>query len=297
MKYEITEQQYLDFLNMNAVVTKTARGITSSVSGGKGNVVAFRNTATGDATVAIGSIGYNTPRPHRAVTYLSAHDWLTFLDWIALRPMSELEYEKMCVGPVYSADIAAFPWGGNYPAQINAFSSSLETGAEVVKITGRAVLANFGSVTFTQGDASLGTNYTRGAVRSGIGAIPQGSRGEAGAGYYGVMELAGNVWEFVVTVGDTVGLPFSGLHGDGEITTTGFANVINWPAGCYTTGAAGMCNLAGGVGRRGGSWTTTIGRLYTSDRNNAAFTFNVDLFNLRTNDQGGRGVRSCTNCL
>jgi formylglycine-generating enzyme required for sulfatase activity len=301
MKYEITEQQYVDFINLNVTRVGDARDITGSASGGKNSdAILFRNTVSGDSALMA------TARPYRAMTYMNSHDWLTYLDWVALRPMSELEFEKMGVGPNYdnSKSGAVFPWGRNFPAPVTGFSAptatftgtlgTLELGNELVLKPGRGILAVYNSITFRQGDAGLSTsdNYKKGPVRSGVTAVSDSTRSEAGAGYYGNMDLAGNVWEFVVTVGDTMGIAFTGLHGDGEILTPGFANVTNWPLGCV---GGTVCSGTRGVGMRGGSWATEIEQLFTANRQSAAFTDAVG--NDRTFDRGGRGVRSCINCL
>jgi hypothetical protein len=89
------------------------------------------------------------------------------------------------------------------------------------------------------------------------------------------MELSGNLWERVVTVGNATGRAFSGANGNGTLTSVGAADVSGWPA-------------AAGAGWKGGSWlNTTTNSATTSDRAQAA---NAD--NTRSADAGGRGVRT-----
>jgi hypothetical protein len=57
------------------------------------------------------------------------------------------------------------------------------------------------------------------------------------------MGLGGNVTERPVTVGNSTGRAFTGLHGDGVISDSGYADVTNWPG----SGATGS-------GVRGGAW-------------------------------------------
>jgi len=124
----------------------------------------------------------------------------------------------------------------------------------------------------------------------GIFAAGASDRESAGAGYYGVMELSGNVWERVVTVGNATGRLFDGEHGDGVLSSAGGyegnADVASWP-GMDATASRGVTGAAGS-GFRGGSWSDSIvGRLSVSDRNDAA---NTDAS--AYNNAGGRGVRT-----
>jgi hypothetical protein len=106
----------------------------------------------------------------------------------------------------------------------------------------------------------------------GMGA---GTRTATGAGYYGMMELSGNVWEKPVSVGDPAGRAFTGLHGDGALDADGFADATAWPG----PGAVG-------AGLRGGVWDSA-GYLCVSDRLLAELVLPG-----RYSDGGGRGVRT-----
>ena len=50
--------------------------------------------------------------------------------------------------------------------------------------------------------------------RRGVFATPDSGRVAAGASYWGIMELSGNLWERVVAVGNPAGRRFAGTHGD-----------------------------------------------------------------------------------
>lgn len=78
MKYEITEGQFYDFMNAGA-------GLMSSPTDFTG---LNRNNLT---------IG-GTTTPDRAQNYMKWGDLTAYLDWAALRPITELEYEKSCKG-------------------------------------------------------------------------------------------------------------------------------------------------------------------------------------------------------
>ncbi|MCI0473493.1 MAG: hypothetical protein L0Y76_07910, partial [Ignavibacteria bacterium] len=86
-----------------------------------------------------------------------------------------------------------------------------------------------------------GEGGTLGPIRCGIFARTTTTRVQSGATYWGIMEMSGNVFERMVTVGNSIGRTFDGLHGDGELSVNGNANVTNWPglSGGEITGAAG----------------------------------------------------------
>ena len=102
------------------------------------------------------------------------------------------------------------------------------------------------------------------------------SRAETGATFYGVMEMSGNLWERPVTIGNSTGRAFSGVHGDGGLAANGNANAGTWP------GANAL-----GAGFRGGAWRSVSANLRVSGRNSAALTL-AD----RGNNFAFRAVRS-----
>jgi formylglycine-generating enzyme required for sulfatase activity len=116
-----------------------------------------------------------------------------------------------------------------------------------------------------------------GPVRVGSLAYGDATRIESGAGYFGNMDLAGNVWERCVTVGNASGRSFEGrYHGNGALDSSGNPNVTTWP---NTT--------ASGAGFRGSSWTSADSFARLSDRNVAGGTNAT-----RDYAFGGRGVRT-----
>ena len=64
------------------------------------------------------------------------------------------------------------------------------------------------------------------------------TRKETGATYWGIMEMSGNCYEAVISVGSSQTRDYSGLHGDGHVTTTGNAsfNLLQDWAFVNTTG-------------------------------------------------------------
>ena len=81
------------------------------------------------------------------------------------------------------------------------------------------------------------------------------NRTTSGAGFYGAMELSGNLHDMIVTLGKSQGRQFLGTHGDGNLTTIsgyeGNATNIDWPgidvsdARRGVTGSVGIGNEAG----------------------------------------------------
>jgi hypothetical protein len=91
------------------------------------------------------------------------------------------------------------------------------------------------------------------------------------------MDLSGNVWERVISLGSSSGRSFDGnLHGDGVLDASGDANATNWPG-----------TTAAGVGLRGGSWDVASSYTKLSDRYYASTTVAT-----RDATRGGRGARS-----
>lgn len=105
----------------------------------------------------------------------------------------------------------------------------------------------------------------------------------AGAGYYGMLDLSGNAYEFVVSVELETGRLYQCNHGDGSISFGGEANESSWP------GLRGGIVLDGvGSGLRGGSFKTHPSLLRISYRDGLMGVGSDS----RTDGLGGRGVRS-----
>ena len=264
MKYEISQQGYVDFLNAltytqqagrTAIVPNSTEGTYINGSGNNRNKIKISTSGVASSTPA----KYVTDYPYVACNFLNWTDVAAYLDWSGLRPMTELEFEKACRGtgtPVANE----YAWGTS--------TTSIATG-----------ISNGGDVNETA-DAS-GTNVfynsdgTLGPLRVGAFARTSTTREQAGASFYGIMEMSGNVWERPVTVGNPQGRSFTGTCGDGGLNSSGDANASNWPESDGT-----------GVGLRGGDWYNGSGSWPLSTRYNASYSFND-----RYSNCGGRGVR------
>jgi len=270
MKYEITQQQWLDFFNSLNTTQKNTRDITGG-QGKSSDGVKFRNSlswTSGDANLS------GNTNASVACNYLSWMDLAAYLDWSGLRPMTDLEFEKVCRGPV-SPVYQEYAWGSanlNRPTVLSndgtsneGISSGYSTIAGNVNINNPNAVAPFD-----------------GPYRVGIfaGHPTNDGRQPSGAGYYGAMELSGNVWERVVSL--TNGRSYSGLHGNGVLNVNGNANTAAWPG---ING--GEVTDAKGAGFRGGSWRYSDFEGHISSR---SLSNTEDI--ARNNDAGGRGVRS-----
>ena len=284
MKYEITEGQWVDFINTLTAAQQTNRDITSSANSGKNaDTVLTRNTIAQSGT---GTAAASTSRPDRAMTYLGWMDLCAYLDWAALRPMTELEYEKVARGPLMPVS-GEYAWGSASITAAATISGSLEPGTETISTAGAN--ANYNNTSLSGGDTFQGSAYQTGPLRGGIFATGSSTRDASGAGYYGVMELSGNVWERTVTVGNSEGRNFTGSHGDGVLVSVsgyeGNANAAAWPHADTQSSARGVTK-SDGSGFRGASWAdngslTISGRTYGAWRDGS-----------RNNKYGGHGVRT-----
>jgi formylglycine-generating enzyme required for sulfatase activity len=268
MKYEISQGQYADFLNTLPATTADLRY--------PGNFGNYRNRLqSGGSYPNV----YQSDRPDRAQNYLSWHDVCAYLDWAALRPITEMEYEKICRGPSTSA--GEYAWGTTNITAGTTIGTTPENGTEV--FTNAGANCTYNNVTYTGGDGG------QGPVRVGIQAkVGSASREASGATYYEVLDMSGNVWEMVVMVSDpagNVGSPtYDGKWGDGVLDwATGQANETSWPSG----------NPAG-FGLRGGSWGNPWYTQRVSSRgccapgHTCSWTRNPDG---RHEHYGGRGAR------
>jgi formylglycine-generating enzyme required for sulfatase activity len=259
MKGEISQSQWVAFFNTLTTGQKSTRDITSS-TGKNTDSLSSRNSVSwtsGDATLP--DRGGGATYTGVAMNFISWADLTAYLDWSGLRPMSELEFEKAGRGP--NAAIAGeYAWG----------STSL---TNATSVTNLGLISERGQA----GSNALITGGVSGPMRVGSFAKGVTTRVDSGAGFYGVMELSGNLWERPVTVGNSTGRAFDGrYHGNGLLNATGDADVTTWPG----TGATG-------AGYRGGAWFNSAVNVRLSDRDFAASTSAS-----RNSGGGGRGVRS-----
>jgi formylglycine-generating enzyme required for sulfatase activity len=284
MKYELSQGEYVAYLNKLTrvqqalmVATNVVPGLTSvfnryvmSNSPVLVNRSGIRCPATIDPTMAItfmcdadgdGTADEADDGAWIAANYVNAPNALAYLDWSGLRPMSEMEFEKACRGPglPVANDV---PTGGNTSSVIApTFQVGLNTVTENVDAVANG----------SYGAASLND----GPFRCGVFAEAGATRASAGASYYGVMDLGGNVAEYTVSAAYLSLIFQRRFHGNGMLTFIGTHDGLTWPVDGFT-----------GYAPRGGSWLSIVQYQSVSDRV-TMFPFNATRFH----DRGFRGVR------
>ena len=288
MKYEISQEQYVEFLNSLTYDQQKSRVTTDPISA-TGTHAFFAGLATQYRNgIIISTPGNNAAIPavfacdatvgvenniddgqNVACNFLSWADLTAYLDWAALRPMTEMEFEKVCRGTTPRV-AGEYVWGTTSIFQY--ISSSAQ--ANTYKPNEAFTSVNNGSCMYGLYSITSGASY--GPMRVGVFASGSSGRGSSGASYYGAMEMGGNVWERVVTTANPTGTAFTNAPGDGTLSVIGDANQATWPAPATAIGS----------GYRGGDYTSVAGYVRTSDRTSAA-----GVATTRDVSSGGRGVR------
>jgi formylglycine-generating enzyme required for sulfatase activity len=274
MKYEISQGQYRDFLNTltyTQQLNRTTNVPTSAIGTG---AMAIAGTNRNYIEIKTPGIASTSPAVYGcdadadnifdetndgewvACNFLKWNDVTAFLDWAALRPMTELEFEKACRGNVAPV-VDEHSWGSTAFTSVTAISNGQQEG-EVSNTTNANIASN--------------NTYTPGPVRTGMFATGSSNRITAGSSYYGIMDLSGNLWEQVVSIANSTCRAFTGNVGNGALDTNGNADT-GWPGESF-------------IGRRGGSWLSDLASARVSNR--SSITGGVTT---RNNDYGGRGVR------
>ena len=295
MKYELTQGQYRDFLNTLTQAQQDTRTETTLSSEGasgyfvmsNGTSISYRQTIKAGPDPSDGepyTFGcdydddevLNEPGDGEwiAMNYIRWMDLAAFADWAGLRPMTELEFEKACRGKDIYPVVGEYAWGTTGIAS-SAYTLSNSAASN------EGIATNYST---TNGNCSYNTTDgdINGSLRAGIFSANGSNSGRvtSGAGYYGNMELSGNNWERVVTVGNATGRSFLGTNGNGELSSNGNADISDWPGS-----SSGEVTGATGSGFRGGSWGSFTHYTRVSDRGNAAHTF--------TSRGSGYGGRVC----
>ena len=229
MKYKVSTLQYLDFLNCLSRTQQNLRTNTDLNQAIISNryVMANRSTPAGrngikcDADLGTGPITFymdldedDIPNEDNdgasiALSYVSISDMLAYLDWSGLRPMTELEFEKLCRGAYIPPIAGEYAWGSD---TYNTIIAIVHPGQAIEKTVGA------GTVPYL---------YSRGALRVGHSATSNGNRANSCATYYGIMDIH-NLDEFMIGVEATDFSKWS--YGDGNLDINGDAGVSDWTA-------------------------------------------------------------------
>lgn len=151
--------------------------------------------------------------PERPCNFVSWDDTAALIDWLALRPMTEFEFEKAARGPTRPVP-CDYPWG-----------TADDTGLQRVVRPNR-------DLAFASAADEAGLTHATRPVH--------------GASFYLVMDLSGSLWERVVSAGRPEGRRFRGSHGDGVLDDGARASNDDWPR-------THADDEAPGIGYRGGA--------------------------------------------
>ncbi|WKZ65279.1 MAG: SUMF1/EgtB/PvdO family nonheme iron enzyme [Flavobacteriales bacterium] len=273
MKYELSQQTYADYLNtltLSEQVLRTTPPFTPpstpvpymptgtpvvSATARNGLVVAVPSTGfapaqfgcdlNGNDVVGEADDGGDIP-----MNWVSGKDYMAFLDWSGLRPLSDMEFEKVCRGPNLPV-INEYAWGNTAIMTTPYLLSGPGTATEGIGLGYQTTLGN-------ANHAGTSTAYD-GPVRSGCFAANPANNGRmtAGVSYYGAMEMSGNLAELI---GD-VHVPSSNsnysytysLHGNGSLDAAAEADAFNVEWGAPS-----------GLGARGGHFASVVESLQVS---------------------------------
>ncbi|MFC1724939.1 T9SS type A sorting domain-containing protein [candidate division KSB1 bacterium] len=253
MKYELTQQQYADFLNLLTPVQAENRYDSD-------------NYNKWGYTILFSESRYSTAHPDRACGYFSPQDGLAYADWCGLRPMSELEFEKICRGSGNPPVEGEFAWGTTKSVNIitvNNFQTDL------INVKNSQANSHYEEAGYNNGMP----------LQVGIFEREGASRELRGATYYGVMEMSGNLNENCISVSNKYGRAFTYLNGNGGLSPEGYTDESNWP------GLDGK-----GSGYRGGCFAQEEHIMQVSDR----FEASVEIDYLHRHIPWGfRCVRTC----
>jgi hypothetical protein len=224
MKYEITQEQYAEFLNTLTAQQQQSRTETDLSAITASNRFVTRATSTPDyrngiacdanATNAQPITFYcdlnNNAIPNEnddgqnIATACNIADVTAYMDWAALRLATEFEYEKACRGTAYP------------------IVDEMANGTTLA-------INKIGTVNYGKPNESVLNINTNGLInfstlyllRVGVFATATSTRLQSGAGFYGNTELSGNASEFYVSPTETT---YTGNLGDGLLDVNGNQN-------------------------------------------------------------------------
>jgi len=317
MKYTITQQQWVDFLNTltrEQQNTRTETGLAAAapdvptypvsniyVMSGKNSSVGRNGIRVTSPVPGNGPINFFCDLNNNgiggeindgqwiAMNYISEMDGAAYMDWAGLRYTTELEYEKAARGPLKPVP-NEFAWGTPFVSdQFHTVSNNGRADEGIA--TNYITTGVAGNANYIIPNSAQGSSPTKGPMRVGIFADNSANKGRvtSGASYWGILELSGQTYERPVHVGSAVGRQFTGLHGDGRLSTMGNANVAAWPGLSGTTG-----EVTFGVGStyRGGSYNYGVTEMRISKRGGSGFTENYSQTTRIESLGGFRGGRS-----
>lgn len=236
MKYEVSQEQYVNFLNRLTYEDQKkhigndldklwdmqeggyAFGSDSKNPNFRNGIILLERFQSKDTAVIFG-YNLNTDDPYNhlndgkniACNFLSPADLRAYADWVGLRPLSELEFEKSArERNPKDPPVRGYAWETPTLTQLNIGALD-DAGGENEEPGGGFTTAN---VNGPQNDINFAP------VRNGAFARPGSTKAEeTGASRYGALELTGNLAEISYNVYE--GKDFNGsAYGDGNIWST-----------------------------------------------------------------------------
>lgn len=301
MKYELSQGMYMEFANRltrtqqgNRInITTVGRYYANAATPQYRNGIKLIADPGGTSPRVFGCDLNNDGTPNGAAdgqyiacNYISWNDLRAFADWAGLRPISTLEYEKACRGTLNAVE-GEFAWRTISYTNATGISNSGANNEAASNAGANVVFNNHASV--------------QGPMRTGCFAGPATNREQSGGTYYGIMEMSGNLWEYVIDLRNNENWVIDGLfclnsntansrnfnrnrHGDGTLDSNGDSDVATWSSGAEVL--------------RGGAWNSTDPNfMRMSNRYASSFTIGVDRYvnyytTGRTQAFGARLVRT-----
>jgi formylglycine-generating enzyme required for sulfatase activity len=268
MKYPVTQGQYVDFLNVldyaqqsvmvnNATNVQGQNAFNAAVGAVNRYTILVQTAGTSPSVPRV----YSTARPDRVNNYMGSRHVLAYLDWSGLRPFTELEFEKACRGPLPPVLQENAAGTADCCTNSSITLSGTENGTEswVNPNTNWGKLSFGTGLTVAQGDAGTGP------VRAGLAAATNTfsaypfNRRASNKTYWGIDNMDDITRAPMVCIDNVAGRSFTGIHGDGLLTSTGYANQANWPCANGNTNQT-IANVA--ANSTGCTCTTTAAGLY-----------------------------------
>ncbi len=250
MRYPITQGLYTNFLNTIPDAQAEIQDPETTANGQ--TIVRYPGNAYGAK--------YAAGEPARVMNYLSNWDLWRFLSWAALRPITEMEYQKAARD--LFPDARTYPWGDDDPADdatTGTYAPPNEGG------THKKHYANFRNVS--------GGNKVLNAGRYMSGDIYR-TLAQTGAAPYGLADMSGQAYN--------QGLNCSFLQVPDNGNGTHYISTLNWP-----TTAAPPATDSTYISILGGGYSSDRVFLEISLRPTRSFSLYY-----KEGIVGGRGVRS-----
>lgn len=198
-KYEVSQGQYSDFLNM--LPDATASGFYSATTSNGYTITYTSGSAYG--------LRYAASSANRGNNFMNWTDATNYASWCGMRPMTEMEFEKSARGG--GATAYTYPWGNSTPSTT---TYTVDSG------THTNYYANY--------------NNAGGAKPINVGHYLSGdivrTDEQTGASPYGVTDMGGSLWEHLINCAATT----TPANGDGTTTVP-----ASWPSASAGKGVRG----------------------------------------------------------